>query len=107
MCIRDRNRPTYAPLWAVSFLPITDHQVALFRRGDSAFIVAAFDADDGSPPTDTRQAGAFAAVVDRGRVPTPIGNTIDQAGRVVTSTLVAPWRPLFFFFKQKTAYEVS
>jgi len=88
------NRPTYAPLWAVSFLPITDHQVALFRRGDSAFIVAAFDADDGSPPTDTRQAGAFAAVVDRGGVLTPIGNTIDQAGRVVTSTLVAPWRPL-------------
>jgi hypothetical protein len=88
------GRPTYAPLWAVSFLPITNHQVALFRRGDSAFIVAAFDADDGSPPGDARQAGAFAAVVDRGGVLTPIGTTIQQAGRSVVSTLVAPWRPL-------------
>lgn len=89
-----QNRPTYAPLWAVSFLPIVDHQVALFRRGDSAFIVAAFDADDGSPPTDTRQAGAFAAVVDRGGVLPPIGTTIEQAGRSVVSTFVTPWRPL-------------
>jgi hypothetical protein len=88
------DRPTYAPLWAVSFLPITDHQVALFRRGDSAFIVAAFDADDGSPPTDRRQAGAFAAVVDRGGVLTPVGTSIEGASRTVVSTLVAPWRPL-------------
>src|SRR5262245_36859927 len=88
------NRPTYAPLWAVSFLPIIDHQVSLFRRGDSAFIVAAFDADDGSPATDTLQAGAFAAVVDAGGVLAPIGTTVEQAGRTVVSTLVAPWRPL-------------
>jgi len=88
------GRPTYAPLWAVSFLPITDHQVALFRRGDSAFIVAAFDADDGSPATEPRQVGAFAAVVDRGGVLSPIGATTEQAGSGVVSTLVAPWRPL-------------
>ncbi len=88
------DRPTYAPLWAVSFLPITDHQVALFRRGDSAFIVAAFDADDGSPATEKRQVGAFAAVVERGGVLSPIGTAIEQVGGEVVSTLVAPWRPL-------------
>ena len=88
------GRPTYAPLWAVSFLPITDHQVALFRRGDSAFIVAAFDADDGSPATEPREVGAFAAVVDHGGVLSPIGSVIEQAGSGVVSTLVAPWRPL-------------
>jgi hypothetical protein len=88
------DKPSYAPLWAVSFRQITDHQVALFRRGDSAFIVAAFDADDGAPASDARQAGAFAAVVDRGGVLTPIGTTIEHAERTVVSTLVAPWRPL-------------
>jgi len=88
------NRPTYAPLWAVSFLQITDHQVSLFRRGDSAFIVAAFDADDGSPATEPRQVGAFAAVVDRGGLLAPVGSAVEQAGSGVVSTLVAPWRPL-------------
>lgn len=88
------DRPTYAPLWAVSFLPITDHQVALFRRGDSAYIVAAFNADDGSPAGDKLQAGVFAAVVDRGGLLTPISATIHEAGRSVVSTLVTPWRPV-------------
>lgn len=87
------NRPTYAPLWADSFLPITDHQVALFRRGDSAFVVAAFDANDGAPPRETRRVGTFVAVIDRGGVLTPFGTTIEQAGLGVVSTLVAPWRP--------------
>ena len=88
------ENPTYAPLWAISFEPIFDHQVAVFRRGDSAYIVAAFDANDGSTPRQSRRAGVFAAVVDRGGVLTPIGKTIEQADRGVVSTLVAPWRPL-------------
>jgi len=88
------ENPTYAPLWAISFEPIFDHQVAVFRRGDSAYIVAAFDANDGSTPRQSRRAGVFAAVVDRGGVLTPIGKTVEQADRGVVSTLVAPWRPL-------------
>ena len=88
------SRPTYAPMWATYFQPMNDHQVALFRRGDSAFIVAAFDVDDGAPAGEARQAGAFAAMVDRGGVLTPFGTTIPHAGRSVVSTLVAPWRPL-------------
>jgi hypothetical protein len=88
------DNPTYAPLWAISFEPILDHQVAVFRRGDSAFIVAAFDANDVSTPRQSRRAGLFAAVVDRGGVLPPIGKTIEEADRAVVSTLVAPWRPL-------------
>jgi hypothetical protein len=88
------DNPTYAPLWAISFEPILDHQVAVFRRGDSAFIVAAFDANDASTPRQSRRAGLFAAVVDRGGVLPPIGKTIEEADRAVVSTLVAPWRPL-------------
>ena len=87
------DTPMYAPLWAASFEPITDHQVALFRRGDSAFVVAAFDADDGAPAGAVRRAGAFVAVIDRGGVLTPIGTRIEHAGVSVVSTLVAPWRP--------------
>jgi hypothetical protein len=88
------DNPTYAPLWAISFEPILDHQVAVFRRGDSAYIVAAFDANDGYAARQTRRAGVFAAVVDRGGVLAPIGKTIEQADRSVVTTLVAPWRPL-------------
>jgi tetratricopeptide (TPR) repeat protein len=87
------DAPSYAPLWAVSFQPITHHQVALFRRGDSAYIVAAFDAEDGVR-SEVRQVGAFAAVIDRAGVLAPIGTSREQAGVGVVATLVAPWRPL-------------
>jgi hypothetical protein len=88
------SKPTYAPIWAGSFQPLLDHQVALFRRGDSAFIVAAFAVNDDAALGQTRQAGAFAAVVDRGGVLPPIGTTIEKAGLSVVSTLLAPWRPM-------------
>jgi hypothetical protein len=86
--------PTYAPIWAGSFQPLTEHQVALFRRGDSAFIVAAFDVNDDVAFGKARRAGAFAAVIDRGGVLQPFGTTIEKAGLSVVSTLVAPWRPM-------------
>jgi len=88
------NRPTYAPMWAASFQPLSDHQVALFRRGDSAVIVAAFAVNDDAALGETRQAGVFAAVVDSGGVDTPFGTRIEKAGLSVVSTLLAPWRPM-------------
>ena len=88
------SRPTYAPIWAASFEPLIHHQVALFRRGDSAFIVAAFAVNDDAARDETRQAGIFAAAVDRGGVLPPFGTTIDRAGPRVLSTLMAPWRPM-------------
>ena len=88
------SRPTYAPIWAASFQPLVDHQVALFRRGDSAFVVAAFAVNDDAAFGPTRRAGVFAAVIDRGGVRPPIGTTIEKAGLSVVTTLMAPWRPM-------------
>jgi hypothetical protein len=88
------SRPTYAPVWATSFEPLINHQVALFRRGDSAFIVAAFEVNDGGTRNDPRQAGVFAAAVDRGGVLPPFGTTIENAGARIVATLMAPWRPV-------------
>lgn len=88
------SRPTYAPIWAASFEPLTDHQVALFRRGDSALIVAAFTVSDDVALGKARRAGTFAAVIDSGGVLPPVGTTIENAGLTVVSTLMAPWRPL-------------
>jgi hypothetical protein len=88
------SRPTYAPVWATSFEPLINHQVALFRRGDSAFIVAAFEVNDGGTRSEPRQAGIFAAAVDRGGVLPPFGTTIENAGAKIVSTLMAPWRPV-------------
>jgi hypothetical protein len=88
------SRPTYAPVWATSFEPLINHQVALFRRGDSAFIVAAFEVNDGGTRNEPRQAGVFAAAVDRGGVLPPFGTTIENAGAKIVSTLMAPWRPV-------------
>jgi len=84
---------TYAPLWAMSFQPILNHQVALFRRGDSAFVVTAFDIDDGTPRGDARSVGVFAAMCDRGGVAAPFGTTLHPTSLGIVSTLVAPWRP--------------
>jgi hypothetical protein len=88
------SRPTYAPIWATSFQPLIDHQVALFRRGDSAFIVAAFAVNDDAAFGKARRAGMFAALIDSGGVLPPIGKTIENAGLTVVSTLTAPWRPM-------------
>jgi len=88
------SRPTYAPIWAASFEPLINHQVALFRRGDSAFIVAAFEVNDGGSRNEPRRAGVFAAAVDRGGVLPPFGTTIENAGAKIVSTLMAPWRPV-------------
>ena len=85
--------PTYAPTWAWSFLPLINHQVALFRRGDSAFVVASFAVNDASRGAG-REAGIFAAAVDRGGVLAPFGTTIENASAKIVSTLMAPWRPL-------------
>jgi len=40
-----RPRERYAPAYATAFAPL-EHQVALFRRGDSCLVVAAYDVSD-------------------------------------------------------------
>jgi hypothetical protein len=89
-------RSGYAPAWAGSFQPLLDNQVALFRRGDSALVVAAFKITD-KVTTSSHvkfQAGLFAAVVDSGNVQPPIGTILNNVGSAVVSTIRALWRPM-------------
>ena len=91
---RGKQADLRADLGRAAFNRSSINQVALFRRGDSAFIVAAFAVNDDAALGLTRRAGTFAAVVDRGGVLPPFGTTIENAGLSVVSTLVAPWRPM-------------
>ena len=89
-------RSGYAPAWAGSFQPLLDNQVALFRRGDSAVVVAAFKITD-KVTTSSHvkfQAGVFAAAVDSGNIQAPVGTTLNNVGSTVVSTIRALWRPL-------------
>jgi hypothetical protein len=89
------TRSGYAPVWAGSFEPLLDNQVAIFRRGDSAVVVAAFNITDHVTTSHTKfQAGVFAAVVDSGIIQPPIGTKLDNVGNAVVSTIRAPWRPM-------------
>ena len=90
------TRSGYAPAWAGSFQPLVENQVALFRRGDSAVVVAAFKIDDHVTTSMAKnfQAGVFAAVVDSGNIQTPIGTTLNNVGSTVVSTIHALWRPM-------------
>ena len=88
-------RTRYAPEWAAHFLGLLDQQVAVFRRGDSAFIVAAFDAtDDGLFTGTDLTAGIFAAGLELGGVGSPTGRTIPNPGPATVTTLRVPWRAM-------------
>lgn len=57
----DGTRTEYAPSYASSFRAL-DHQLAVFRRGDSAIIVAAYQLPvDSTPPTSPIEVGLIIA----------------------------------------------
>jgi hypothetical protein len=88
-------RTRYAPEYAQFFHPLINHQLAVFRRGDSALIVAAFDVTaDGALGAGKLNAGVFAAVLENGLVSAPLGGPLANPGPTAISTLSAPWRPL-------------
>jgi hypothetical protein len=88
-------RMIYAPSYAHRFHTLTRQQVALFRRGDSALVVAAYDAsDDTSFSRAPFEAGLFSAPVDSTLVGDAHG-TVDSLARsrgVLMTT--AAWRPM-------------
>lgn len=85
----------YAPPYARRFRALDHKQIALFRRGDSALVVAAYDV--GGDTLFSRgplEAGLFAAPVDSLAVDEPRGVTRnDSATRGVLITR-APWSPM-------------
>jgi hypothetical protein len=88
-------RTRYAPGYAQQFHPLANHQLALFRRGDSALIVAAFDVSDNAAFVGgSLRAGVYAAALERGGVSRPRGVSVEDAQPALVSSLRAPWRPL-------------
>jgi hypothetical protein len=74
---------------------LIDNQVAVFRRGDSALVVAAFDVtEDVAMPGAHFQAGVFAALLENGGVSQPYGKAIDNPGKTTITTMRVPWRPM-------------
>ena len=88
-------RTRYAPGYAQRFMGLIDNQVAVFRRGDSALVVAAFDVtEDVAMPGTHVQAGVFAAFLENGGVSQPFGKAIDNPGQTTITTMSVPWRPM-------------
>jgi hypothetical protein len=87
---------TYAPRYTYSFVPLLDHQVAVFRRGDSAVVVAAFDAAAAGLSTgDNADAGLFAATVENGSMSPPMAGVVERATPTATvATVSVPWAPM-------------
>ena len=82
----------YAPRYARSVTDL-DHQIAFFRRGDSALVVAAFDA--GSQTEFTRDSIAAAVAVAPADAPDSVRVASDPlARRHGVLKTEAPWEPL-------------
>ena len=87
-------RAIYAPAYARHFRSLDRQQVAVFRRGDSALVVAAYDARNDTALTQRPlEVGLFAAVVDPTSIRQAHGTTAmqtDSRGLLTTTTLWGP-----------------
>jgi tetratricopeptide (TPR) repeat protein len=88
---RRRPRARYAPAYARAFTATGEHQVALFRRGDSTIAVAAFDLRRDTLFGDAPVSAALALVRDPGTEPV-VGATEHPGARGVI-VAAAPWQP--------------
>ena len=88
-------RTIYAPAYARRFRSLERRQIALFRRGDSALVVAAYDASgDTLFQRDTLEAGLFTLAVSGTHIAQPVGVVKMLASpREVLSTTSA-WSPM-------------
>lgn len=88
-------RSNYAPAYARHFRSLDRHQIALFRRGDSALVVAAYDASDDTALTRRPlEAGLFAAAAEPAVIRETHGTTVTQADARGVLTTTASWRPM-------------
>ena len=88
-------RTNYAPPYARHFRSLQRQQLALFRRGDSALIVATYDvSDDTLFAHEPLEAGLYAARVDSTEVHEPRGESSSNAAARGVLTTTAPWAPM-------------
>jgi hypothetical protein len=88
-------RTIYAPEYARRFRALSRRQIAFFKRGDSALVVAAYDVSDDTlfarPPIE---AGLFTASIDSNRVGDTRGSVERRAAPRGVLTATAAWGPM-------------
>jgi hypothetical protein len=88
-------RTNYAPPYARHFLRLDHKQIALFRRGDSALVIAAYDVSgDTLFARGTLEAGLYAAKVDSLELQAPRGEAISDASPRGVLMVKAAWSPM-------------
>ena len=88
-------RTNYAPAYAKHFRTLDRQQITLFRRGDSALVVATYDVkDDTLFARDTLEVGLFAASIDSTAIGEPRGETSSDASAHGALMIRAPWQPM-------------
>ena len=88
-------RAMYGPSYARHFKALERHQLAIFRRADTALIVAAYDVSgDTLLARNPLSGGVFSAEVDSIRIGRPLGSADTSAAARGAFTARAPWRPM-------------
>lgn len=88
-------RALYGPTYARHFKPLARSQISLFRRGDSALVVAAYDvSDDTTLSRHPLEVGLYALRVDSATVGEPVGTSATAAGSRGIVMATAPWTPM-------------
>lgn len=88
-------RTLYGPSYARHFTSIPAPQIAVFRRGDSALVVAAYDVhDDTLFARRGLEAALFTVPIDSDKLGRPRGTIDSHAGRTGILTTAAPWSPM-------------
>ena len=88
-------RAMYAPTYVRHFRTLDRHQLAVFRRADTALVVAAYDVSaDTLLARGSLTGGAFCALVDSVRIAPPIGSADTTASVRGTFTTRVPWQPM-------------
>ena len=85
----------YAPTYLRHLLPLPRRQIAVFRRGDTAVVTAAYDVrEDTLLARHPLRAGLFGAPVDGNRIDLPLGTVDSSAGATGVLAVRAPWKPM-------------
>ena len=88
-------RAIYAPAYARRFRSLARRQIALFKRGDSALVIAAYDvSDDTLFARAPIEAGLFTAPIDSMHVGEPFGSVERRASARGVLTATATWHPM-------------
>lgn len=88
-------RTIYAPAYARRFRSLARRQIALFKRADSALVVAAYDvSDDTLFARAPIEAGLFTAPIDSAHIGDAFGSVERTASPRGVLEATAPWRPM-------------